>query len=118
MPTPKKDDLALSTLAGHLNLRNQTLREDVATKILTLFRISVIVTGVLTIALAAVDAVMICNHIITPDQRLVTERVLLALIGASIVELGAGLTAIVLALFPKQQMTSEDSGGSPPPEHL
>lgn len=109
-----KETLSLNKLADHMALRNQTFREEVAAKVLSLFRVSVIVTVALTALLAASDAVMIWCNVIEPGERLISGNVVLALIGASVVELGAALGTIVVALFraPKDLQVSEDDGST------
>ena len=70
-----------------------------------LFGINVITTAGLTLLLAAVDAVFIYLGKITPDQRLVSEKVFMAIVGATTIQLGLGIGAIVTALF-KQPASS------------
>ncbi|WP_100253093.1 hypothetical protein [Methylobacterium sp. UNC300MFChir4.1] len=56
-------------------------------------------TVLLTAALSAVDYVFIAYKLMAPSERLITEHVLMAIIGATIIQLGAVVAAIVYALF-------------------
>lgn len=98
----------LTDLAVELGLRRQAFTELVGERILSLFKISVISTVGLTIALALLDAWFIKSGVIEPDDRLVTEHVVMAIIGASIVQVGAASSAIAYSLF-KQ---GKDNAGS------
>jgi len=80
-------------------VRPPSLREKIASRVLTLFTVSLMATLGLVAALSVMDIVMIWNHVITPEERLVTQPVLMSMIGATIVELGAALTTIVLTVF-------------------
>jgi hypothetical protein len=112
-----KPDLSLAKLAKPfgirelIDMRKQHLAEDVADGVLRLFRISVIATVALTIALAAVDTIMIAANVIEPESRLVTEHVLMAIIGASVVQVGSAIIAIVYSLFarPKDAPSAEEA---------
>lgn len=72
-----------------------------ATEIIKLFKISVVATALLTGVLALVDTVFIATDVIEPADRLVNERVIMAIIGASIVQVGVAMVAIVYSLFPR-----------------
>lgn len=47
------------------------------------------------------DVAMLVNKQITPADRLITPSVIMALIGATVVQVGVGTLAIVSYLFPK-----------------
>jgi hypothetical protein len=85
--------------ARTLRVRQQAFTESVGDRVLKLFRISVLSTVLLCFALATVDGWFIFKGWIKPAERLVTERVLMAIIGASIVQVGAASSAIVYSLF-------------------
>ena len=93
------DPIPLSRLAGTIPLRKQLLSEKIAHELLKLFRLSVLFTVLLTAALAAVDYYFIAHKWMMPADRLVTEHVLMAIIGATIIQLGAVVAAIVYAVF-------------------
>lgn len=63
----------------------------------------------MTLVLASIDAVFIALSWIEPNERLITERVVLGIIGASIVQVGAGATAIVYSLFRRQKLPDEEA---------
>lgn len=95
-PTP------LSQVSEHLGLRKQALAEKVANDVFRLFRLSVAATSVLTIILAAVDTAFIYLGVIAPASRLITESVIMSVVGATIVQVGFASIAIVYSLFPKK----------------
>ncbi len=106
------DPLPLSAIEGDkfpdpLALRKQALSEKVAADVLALFKISVIAMTGLTILMAAVDAAFILLSVIKPTERLVTESVLMSVIGATIVQVGAASLAIVYALFRREGALTE-----------
>ena len=92
---------SLEELAADIPLRKQLLSEAVAMDVLKLFKVSVSATVLLTLALAAVDAAFIAKGIIRPSERLISETVLMSIIGASLVQVGAGIVGIIYALFSK-----------------
>jgi hypothetical protein len=94
-PTP----VELSTAAREINLRQPTLRETIATRVLDLFRVSVIWTLLFAGALLFIDALFIFFKAITPEQRLMTEKIVMTFVSATIVQVGAAIAAITLAVF-------------------
>jgi hypothetical protein len=97
--TASPDTVDLSEQADDVSINKLTLREQVATRVLDLFKISLIGTLVSAAVIVLIDHVYILLKIITPEQRLLTERVLMTLIGATVVQVGAALAAIVIAVF-------------------
>lgn len=100
--------LSLSTLSESYKLRQQALSEHVAKSLVKLFGINVITTAGLTLFLALVDAWFIYKGKITPDQRLVSEKVFMAIVGATTIQLGLGIGAIVTALFKQPASSAPD----------
>lgn len=90
-----------------MGLRRQAFTEQVGSRILALFKVSVLSTVGLTFALAAIDASFIGLGWIEPGERLVTEGVIMSIIGASIVQVGAASFAIVQALFKQRGIENE-----------
>lgn len=76
-----------------------TFEQRVASSILRQFSMTVLFTALLVLVLAAADYVAIYQGVIEPSERLVTENVLMAIIGATIVQLGASVIAIVYSFF-------------------
>ena len=103
----KLKGVPLSEIASDIPLRKQWLSEHVASEVLRLFRLSVVAIVALTIALAALDAWFLYKGVIDPSERLVTEKVLMAIIGASIIQVGAAFATIVLALFRKSEADAD-----------
>lgn len=101
--------LSLSTLSESYKLRQQALSEHVAKSLVKLFGINVVTTAGLTLFLALVDAAFIYLGKITPDQRLVSEKVFMAIVGATTVQLGLGIGAIVTALFKQPASSAPDA---------
>lgn len=106
------DDVSLSKLSADLELRPPSLRERIAGRVLTLFSVSLFATLGLVALLSLGDFIMIWRGIIEPADRLVTQPVLMSMIAATIVELGAALTTIVIAVFktPKKPPQDEAAG--------
>ena len=102
------DAKPLSSLETDIGLRQQQFSEKVASDILRLFTISVVSTLALTIALASVDALFIYKKVITPSDRLITGKVIMSIIAASIVQVGASAIAIVYALFKTPRSSLSD----------
>ncbi len=96
-------DLTLSSLSEEVGLRPPSLKERIANKVLNYFGWSLLATVALAIVLAAVDAVMIWYDVIEPSDRLINQTVLMAMIGATVIELGAALATIVVAIFKVQR---------------
>lgn len=111
-PTSSDQPIGLDRLSDDLvgSVKPPSLRDIIAGRVLTLFTFSLFATLGLVAVLAAVDITMIWTNVIEPDQRLVTQPVLMSMIGATIVELGAALTTIVLAVFrsPKRRPEAEE----------
>ena len=53
--------------------------------------------------LAAVDEVNICLHLITPADRIITGQVMMSLLGATTVQVGAIAAIIARSLFPSRR---------------
>ena len=65
---------------------------------------TIIVSG-LVVYLADVDRGMIMSNKITAKDRLITENVLMTLIGATFIQVGAGAILIVKSMFPSESST-------------
>jgi hypothetical protein len=84
-----------------------TLKEKVATKVLDLFHFSL--KGTLLFALVLIDALYIFMKVITPEQRLMSEKIIMTFIAATVVQVGAALAAIVFAVFKSNPNSDGDS---------
>lgn len=87
--------------------RKQAFTERIADRILRLFTISVISTVLLCTIIAGIDAWFIAEGWIKPSERLITEKVIISIIGATIVQVGTAAAAIVYSLF--KNLPSNDS---------
>lgn len=59
--------------------------------------------GILLSKAFSTDVTLLQTKIITPEQRLITEKTYLALIGATVVQVGVGIAAILAYLFPNRR---------------
>lgn len=98
--------LQLDAEANKIDI-NPDLRTLVTTKVLELFKWSLLGTLASSGIILIVDEVYILVKLITPEQRLLSEKVLMTLIGATVVQVGAALAAIVYAVF-KTEASSRD----------
>jgi hypothetical protein len=100
--------VGLSTV--ELPIQGVPLREHVAKRILTLFEISLIGTLAFAAILVLIDAFFIFFKVINPAERLMTEKVIMTFVTATVVEVGAALAAIVFAVFKTDaQANGEDA---------
>lgn len=104
---PRTKNVDLSAKATKLDLGKESLRELVATEVLRLFRYSLQGTLAFAAVLTLIDAAFILIKVITPDQRLMTERIIMTFITATVVQVGAALAAIVFAVFKAEPTTSD-----------
>ena len=94
--------LGLERKTSPYSIEEPTLRDRVGDEVLRLFRLSLITTLSAAALIILIDSCFILAKVITPDQRLLTEKVLMTLIGATVVQVGVALAAIVYALFKTQ----------------
>ena len=71
----------------------------VATRVLNLFTWSLLGTLAFAALLVLIDAIFIATKIIVPDQRLMTERIIMTFVTATVVQVGAAIAAIVFSVF-------------------
>ena len=81
-------------------LRTQYLREWVAGGIMVLFIAANVVTLIVVERLVRLDQSNIAGHLITPADRIITNQVVMALLGATAVQVGAIAVIIARYLFP------------------
>ena len=91
--------LVSTNVADKIAIANQELKQFVANKIITSLTWSLGITWLLTFALAIIDTFFVLNNVIDPTERLITENVVMAVIGATVVQVGAASIAIVYSLF-------------------
>jgi hypothetical protein len=75
------------------------LRREWADRILQIFRAANIAMTALVFVLAATDIVFLYHGTIQPDDRWLSEAVILSVIGATVVQVGAAAFAITQSLF-------------------
>lgn len=89
-------------------LDDRPLKNLVTVEVLTLFKLSLLGTLVAGGCLVLVDAVFVLFKVIQPDQRLVSERIIMTFVTATVVQVGTAFGAIVFAVF-------KASGNTPRP---
>lgn len=89
----------LEEISDNIELRKQNLREEVAGEILALLKYSVISTWLAIFLIFFVDVYFIGRGEPADYERLVSHEVLLSVIGATVVQVGAAAFAIVNAQF-------------------
>jgi hypothetical protein len=110
-------DVALSEVFDESTIHDlaylkHRLSEEVARSILKLFRISTITMTALVAALALVDGAFVYQSIIEPSERLINGSVIMSVIGATIVQVGAASLAIVYSLFKGSTAAIHEEGES------
>lgn len=93
--------LRLDDLSARLKIRDLALKERVAGEILEIFKWANIATIALVVGFAIVDLVLFCFSV-PGFERLITSEVIMALIGATVVQAGAAAFAIAISLFPRK----------------
>lgn len=58
------------------------------------------------------DVTHLTAHLIKPDERLITEKTFMTLIGATVVQVGFGIAAVVAYLFPKHREPGDKAQSS------
>jgi hypothetical protein len=88
------------TTADRIAIGDLEIRKNFANRVMLLFAIANV--GAL-IGLAIVfrqDCVQLAEHLVKPDERIIDGRVIMALLGATTVQLGTVIYTITRAIFP------------------
>jgi hypothetical protein len=91
------------SVADRVTLRTQHLREWVAGGILVIFVVANGVTLWIVFWLVGMDQDNIAAHLITPADRIITNQVVMTLLGATAVQVGVIAAIIARFLFPSRQ---------------
>jgi type IV secretory pathway VirB2 component (pilin) len=83
--------------------RQQSLRGRVAYSIVVVFVLANITTLWIVFGLVQVDQDNIAAHVITPADRIITNQVMMTLLGATAVQVGSIAVIIARYLFPGRQ---------------
>jgi hypothetical protein len=94
-----------TTIAERIALRTQYLREWVAGGIMLLFVVANVVTLGAVYMLVQLDQGNLQGHLITPADRIITNQVIMTLLGATAVQVGAIAVIIARYLFPGAQQS-------------
>lgn len=89
------------SVQDRLLITESSLRNELARKIIKTFVAVNSAVLLLIIAFGVSDAVLVINKIINANERLITTQVLLTVIGATTVQLGAIAVTLSNWLFPK-----------------
>ncbi len=95
----------------NLDYEKFLLSKEVARWILLLFAISTVAMIGLVIWLASIDVDLIERGIVKPENRLITEAVIMSVIGATIVQVGASALAIVASVFKVTNVVKPENAG-------
>jgi len=77
----------------------RALQRLVAERVLHLFGWSLLGTLAFAACLVVVDAIFLAFKIIRPEDRLMSERIVMTFIGSTVVQVGTAFAAIVVAVF-------------------
>jgi hypothetical protein len=93
-------DETVGSVRNRIALRTQRLRELVAGAIMFIFVVANGVTLWIVLRLVDVDQGNIAAHLITPADRIITNQVIMTLLGGTAVQVGAIAVIIAQYLFP------------------
>jgi hypothetical protein len=99
----KEVDRVEISITDQIALRNQDLREWVADRVVPAFLWANGLTLAALGVLVVVDEVNIVVHLIAPTERIIGNQVIMALLGATTVQVGAIAAIIARYLFPGRQ---------------
>lgn len=88
------------TVAEHIALRDQGLREKLAYWIIGAFIVANLFTLLALAWLVTLDQSNIRSHMIAAGDRIITNQVIMALLGATTVQVGAIMVIVARYLFP------------------
>jgi hypothetical protein len=86
----------------NLDLQEWTLRKTIATTVMTTFLWVNCIVLALIIGMYVVDTVFIANGKIQHNDRIIETKVIMSIIGATTIQLGAIAFALSQWLFPKK----------------
>jgi CRISPR/Cas system-associated protein Csm6 len=89
-----------------IKLDDQNLRQGVADRVMRTFVRANAVTLVVLCTLVALDEINIWLHLIAPTDRIITNQVIMALLGATTIQVGAIAAIIARYLFPGRSRDS------------
>ena len=90
------------SVQDRLRIGESTLRNELARKIIRTFVAVNSAVLLLIIAFGVSDTILVVHKFVGPNERLITTQILLAIIGATTVQLGAIAITLSNWLFPKQ----------------
>jgi hypothetical protein len=88
------------SVADRVTLRDADLREWMANRVVPAFLKANGWTLIVLAVLVALDEVNLVLHLVPAGERIVSEKVIMALLGATTVQVGAIALAIARYLFP------------------
>ncbi|NNG05356.1 MAG: hypothetical protein HKM95_14830 [Inquilinus sp.] len=96
------------TVSDKIALGELQMRTDVAKNIMKLFVTTNIFVLVLLLLIFSIDIYFMTRNLIGAGDRIVTENVLMALLGATTVQVGTIMVSISAYLFPRRQTGDEE----------
>lgn len=96
------------TVSDQIALRDVAIREQFARTMMTLFGVTNVFVLIALGLVFAYDMVELRAGLITPSDRIVDARVVMALLGATTVQLGAVVYIMARAIFPVSRGNPQD----------
>jgi hypothetical protein len=93
------DKAAPISMADDLALRDQQLKEWIAREVIALVKVGLMATLGVVFALVLIDSLGIYLQWFDAPDRLITKDVVLAMIGATMIQIGAALATIAVSTF-------------------
>ena len=91
------------SVADQVTLRDADLRKWMAETVMPAFRLANGLTLAVVAVLLVLDEIEIWFRVITPAERIITSQVIMALLGATTVQVGAIAYLIARYLFPSRR---------------
>jgi hypothetical protein len=95
------DQVGIS-VADHVALQDANLRKWMVDRVVPAFLKANGLTLIALAVLVVLDEINIASHLIAPGDRIITEKVIMALLGATTVQVGAIAALIARYLFPSR----------------
>jgi hypothetical protein len=98
----KEVDQVGISVADHVALQDANLRKWMVDRVVPAFLKANGLTLIALAVLVVLDEINIASHLIAPGDRIITEKVIMALLGATTVQVGAIAALIARYLFPSR----------------
>jgi hypothetical protein len=103
-PKQAEEIVSLATVAAGFSIEQEEwlLRKEITQKIINSFIIVNVVVLLLIFIMFVVDTCLISHQVIKSGERLITEKIIITVIGATTVQFGAIAVSISTWLFKKK----------------